>query len=361
MKKNKKALLDLLTQSNKRSAKFEALVLNLALQKIDSDNFEFDGEAVYTVDKKEIIFCLSNRETFTIPTGVETVGAMAFRSKKHLKTIVIPSTVVTIEHDAFYDCDDLDNVYIPASVSTIRGYAFAECDQLHTVTFGGKPLHLSRHTFSECDDLRTIYIPKDTTPYFQKVLHYTSDTDEFLFIEKGEMGEVTGEAPVEQNEAAAEENKENVKMSVVEAMSNGTTPQPEEPKADNDETEPESLEETDRILEKDIDKLEQEEVAEIIEESAQDKPAKDGKKNKGDKKDKKDKKDKSDKKDKKSKDKKDKKGKNPDEASKDVQTIPTDTSEVQASADAYPDETVAGSAPTGAEDKSEEDKQQQAD
>ena len=48
MKENKKAILEILKKKSKKDGKFENLVLNLALQKIDSDNFEFDGEAVYT-------------------------------------------------------------------------------------------------------------------------------------------------------------------------------------------------------------------------------------------------------------------------------------------------------------------------
>ena len=40
MKENKKAILDILKKKSKKDGKFENLVLNLALQKIDSDNFE---------------------------------------------------------------------------------------------------------------------------------------------------------------------------------------------------------------------------------------------------------------------------------------------------------------------------------
>ena len=55
MKKSKKAILDILSVESKgkdKGNRFESLVLNLALQKIDSDDFEFDGEAVYTVGKE---------------------------------------------------------------------------------------------------------------------------------------------------------------------------------------------------------------------------------------------------------------------------------------------------------------------
>ena len=53
MKENKKAILEILKKKSKKDGKFESLVLNLALQKIDSDSFEFYGDAVYTADPKK--------------------------------------------------------------------------------------------------------------------------------------------------------------------------------------------------------------------------------------------------------------------------------------------------------------------
>ena len=90
MKENKKAILEILKKSSKKDGKFENLVLNLALQKIDSDSFEYDGDAVYTNDKKRLVYCMSQATSFTIPEGVEIIGEMAFRkSSTMLSTIVM--------------------------------------------------------------------------------------------------------------------------------------------------------------------------------------------------------------------------------------------------------------------------------
>ena len=156
MKENKKAILEILKKKSKKDGKFESLVLNLALQKIDSDSFEFDGDAVYTANKKRLVYCMSQNEQFTIPEGVMIIGEMAFRGKKQLKCINIPNSVKEIEHDAFYDCDELDNVLIPAGVKEVKSYAFAECDKLKKITFAGVPDKLSRHTFDDCDLLHDI-------------------------------------------------------------------------------------------------------------------------------------------------------------------------------------------------------------
>ena len=186
MKENKKAILEILKKSSKKDGKFENLVLNLALQKIDSDSFEFDGEAVYTNDKKRLVYCMSQETSFTIPEGVEIIGEMAFRGKKALKNVIIANSVKEIEHDAFYDCDELDNIYVPAGVKVVRSYAFAECDKLKKVTFAGTPEKVGRHTFEDCDQLHDIIVPAGSSKFFCKELHFIDGDTDYLVLEKAE-------------------------------------------------------------------------------------------------------------------------------------------------------------------------------
>ena len=183
MKENKKAILEILKKSSKKDGKFENLVLNLALQKIDSDSFEYDGEAVYSNDKKRLVYCMSQETSFTIPEGVEIIGEMAFRGKKALKNVIIANSVKEIEHDAFYDCDELDNVYVPAGVKVVRSYAFAECDKLKKVTFAGTPEKVGRHTFDDCDQLHDIIVPAGSSKFFRKELHFIDGDTDYLVLE----------------------------------------------------------------------------------------------------------------------------------------------------------------------------------
>ena len=186
MKENKKAILDILKKKSKKDGKFENLVLNLALQKIDSDSFEFDGDAVYTNDKKRLVYCMSQETSFAIPEGVEIIGEMAFRGKKALKNIIIANSVKEIEHDAFYDCDELDNVYVPAGVKVVKSYAFAECDKLKKITFAGTPNKLSRHAFDDCDQLHDIIVPVGSSKFFRKELHFIDGDTDYLVLEKAD-------------------------------------------------------------------------------------------------------------------------------------------------------------------------------
>ena len=186
MKENKKAILDILKKKSKKDGKFENLVLNLALQKIDSDSFEFDGDAVYTNDKKRLVYCMSQEASFAIPEGVEIIGEMAFRGKKALKNIIIANSVKEIEHDAFYDCDEFDNVYVPAGVKVVKSYAFAECDKLKKITFAGTPNKLSRHAFDDCEQLHDIIVPVGSSKFFRKELHFIDGDTDYLVLEKTE-------------------------------------------------------------------------------------------------------------------------------------------------------------------------------
>ena len=222
MKENKKAILEILKKSSKKDGKFENLVLNLALQKIDSDSFEYDGDAVYTNDKKRLVYCMSQATSFTIPEGVEIIGEMAFRGKKALKNVIIANSVKEIEHDAFYDCDELDNIYVPAGVKIVRSYAFAECDKLKKVTFAGTPEKVSRHTFDDCDQLHDIIVPVGSSKFFRKELHFIDGDTDYLVLEdskkkaekkaeKKDVAEKKAETPEKKVEKKAKKEPAKVK------------------------------------------------------------------------------------------------------------------------------------------------------
>lgn len=218
MKENKKAILEILKKSSKKDGKFENLVLNLALQKIDSDSFEYDGDAVYTNDKKRLVYCMSQETSFTIPEGVEIIGEMAFRGKKALKNVIIANSVKEIEHDAFYDCDELDNVYVPAGVKVVRSYAFAECDKLKKVTFAGTPEKVGRHTFDDCDQLHDIIVPVGSSKFFRKELHFIDGDTDYLVLEdpkkkaeKKDVAEKKAETPEKKVEKKAKKEPTKTK------------------------------------------------------------------------------------------------------------------------------------------------------
>ncbi len=188
MKKFKKSILYMLkkfgTNTTKKRVKFDNLVLNLALQKIDSDCLMFDGKAVYSADKSTLVYVFNTDDSFKIPEGVEVIGRMAFRRKSLLKNVTIPSTVKVIEKDAFYGCENIDNIYIPATVKSVKENAFGGCDNLQKVTFAGELKHLSRYAFDDCDNLRTIIVPVGSDKVYRKALRIKDDNNDITVVEK---------------------------------------------------------------------------------------------------------------------------------------------------------------------------------
>src|SRR5574344_1852825 len=208
MKENKKAILDILKKNTKKDSKFENLVLSLALQKIDSDSFEFDGNLFYTADRERIVYGMGNAESIAIPEGVKIIGEMAFQKKKKLKNVIFPSSLEEIEKDAFYDCDELDSIFIPVGVQSVCAYAFSECDKLKTVTFEGIPKHISRHIFDNCEDLHTLFIPHGTEKTFRKALHCKEDETDFNIVEKESFPKLNSDEEIQED--LQEENVVNL-------------------------------------------------------------------------------------------------------------------------------------------------------
>lgn len=224
MKESKKAILEILKKNPKKESKFDNLVLNLALQKVGSDSFDFDGDLVLTADRSRLVYCLTDLECVSVPEGVTVIGEMAFKQKKNLREVIIPDTVREIEKDAFFDCDNLDNVVIPASVNTVKAYAFAECDNLKTITFKGSPKHLARNIFSDCDRLHNIMVPAGCAKAFMKALHFINEDTDFLIVEEGGEGEasvkkIAKESKKERKDKDKKEKKKERKEPVMEETS----------------------------------------------------------------------------------------------------------------------------------------------
>ena len=97
---------------------------NTAYKDIDGNLYSKDGRTLiqYAISKTE--------NSFTIPSGVTTIGSYAFSGCPSLTSIVIPDSVTTIGERAFYQCSNLVSITIPSSVTSIGSYAFLYCDKL---------------------------------------------------------------------------------------------------------------------------------------------------------------------------------------------------------------------------------------
>ena len=145
-----------------------------------------EGKALLTNENKTLfVFAPKATGSYTIPSGVETIGSYSFQNTA-ITSLEIPSTVTTIEEGAFAQSSALTSLVIPESVTTIGdaalqgsaltsivipssvtsiGYAAFVSSALTTVTFEGATAPtIEEGIFANCP-LTGILIPANATGY----------------------------------------------------------------------------------------------------------------------------------------------------------------------------------------------------
>lgn len=133
---------------------------------VDSENAKYmsvDG-VVFTKDQTKLIgYPIGKTATsYTIPSGVTTIGLCAFYNSQILVSVNIPNTVTSIEDNAFYNCGALASVVIPSSVKSINENAFAGCSALTSATFNNGLENIEEKAFYGCK-LTEVTLPDSLT------------------------------------------------------------------------------------------------------------------------------------------------------------------------------------------------------
>ena len=114
-----------------------------------------EGDLVYIDSSKErLVRCSSTAKgAITIPTGVTSIGALAFYGCKDVTSVAIPEGVKKIGFAAFRGCGSLASINIPSSVIEIVNLHFGEDAERGL---------LNNFVFDGCDNLTnvTIYNPE---------------------------------------------------------------------------------------------------------------------------------------------------------------------------------------------------------
>ena len=69
-----------------------------------SSSYKVENRGLYTSDKKVLIACLSNDDTFDVLNGVTTIGDSAFSENRRLQSVKLPSSLLEIDNNAFRGC-----------------------------------------------------------------------------------------------------------------------------------------------------------------------------------------------------------------------------------------------------------------
>ena len=122
---------------------------------VDAGNTAYkcvDG-MLLTIGGEELIICLHDKTSVTIPSSVTEIGPYAFDNYRGLTNVTIPSNVIYIGDGAFVHCENLKTVTIGSGVNYIGYDAFYGCTAVTDVYCYADPDAL---TWDEggCDDFK---------------------------------------------------------------------------------------------------------------------------------------------------------------------------------------------------------------
>ncbi|MBR3935851.1 MAG: leucine-rich repeat domain-containing protein, partial [Oscillospiraceae bacterium] len=88
-------------------------------------------------------------------------GSMApwYGKREEINSVVLPSGLTSIGSLAFYECKNLVSVSIPSSVMSIGDYAFAKCTGMQMLSIGSGVQTIGEGAFSECTALTSLRLP----------------------------------------------------------------------------------------------------------------------------------------------------------------------------------------------------------
>lgn len=106
-------------------------------------------------------FAPADLTSYTVPSGVTTIGAYAFNSStEYLKQVVLPAGIVSIEERAFNNCKVLESISLPEGLKTIGMNAFFECRALTSLELPTTLESIGSHAFGYCVSLTNLVLPE---------------------------------------------------------------------------------------------------------------------------------------------------------------------------------------------------------
>ncbi len=140
-----------------------ASCLDLLEIEVSPDNKEYcsqDG-VLYSKDMKKLVHnpAANERESYTVPDGVEEIGIAGF-AESRLKHITLPSSVKTIGRHAFSFCSFLEEIDMSGTaVENVDVMAFASDTSLTSVKFSDSTTAIGMAAFFGCKKLAEVELP----------------------------------------------------------------------------------------------------------------------------------------------------------------------------------------------------------
>ena len=129
-----------------------------------NDNYKVGDGVLYSKDMTRLEAYPPARkgETYTVPDGVQTICAGAFRCNS-LKSVVLPETLTEIGDRAFQNSWKLTAIEIPAGVKTLGASCFNSCNVLKSVTLHEGLESIGGFAFFGCRAMYEAELPEGLT------------------------------------------------------------------------------------------------------------------------------------------------------------------------------------------------------
>jgi hypothetical protein len=139
---------------------------SLAAVNVDKNNLYYSSTSGVMFDKDQLKLLLypagKTDISYTISTGIVTIGESAFSYCHNLTSVIIPSSVTKIEANAFDSCKKLISITIPDSITNIEEWAFVSSG-LTTITLPNSITSVSDRSFAFCNSLTSVTMPNSVT------------------------------------------------------------------------------------------------------------------------------------------------------------------------------------------------------
>ncbi len=122
----------------------------------------------------------SRLENVSLPRCLETIGREAFRDCEFMSNVVIPSGVTTIGYGAFAGCDTLADVTLPNTLTSIEENAFCGCAALKEIAIPEGVTEISAGMLAECDSMTSVSLPDSLESIEYSAFSRCSELDEIV-------------------------------------------------------------------------------------------------------------------------------------------------------------------------------------
>lgn len=161
--------------------------VNLTAVFVSENNKSLSNESgvLFSSDQTELIFYPigNSRESYVIPSTVNTIGAGAFAGCTKLKSVTLPSGLKAIGQRAFLGCEGLEELVLPNGLNSIGSYAFASLKNLKSIEIPSSITQIPEAAFSECSSLVSVKLPSTLKKVDANAFAFCIKLEELAFSE----------------------------------------------------------------------------------------------------------------------------------------------------------------------------------